>query len=212
MAPNFSAARSVYRLAENYVTKSGFRGEIDWQRNTAAENVSESDFLREIAWVILCSGFRERTIRRMFDYLSLCFCDWESAKSIVESDPSCRIAARVLFNHNIKLSAITNAAYRVNRIGFPQLKQAILNDPIHELQRFQYIGPVTVLHLAKNLGFDVAKPDRHLSRVSSRLGFKNTFHFCRELSRLTGEPVRVIDIVLWRYLADNPDAHDVSVA
>jgi len=38
------------------------------------------------------------------------------------------------------------------------------------LQQLPFIGPVTAFHLAKNLGIEAVKPDRHLCRLSKLLG------------------------------------------
>lgn len=107
-----------------------------------------------------------------------------------------------------KLDAIIGIARHVYGIGFGLLKQRILDDPINELQKLPYIGPVTAWHLAKNLGLDVAKPDRHLVRLSGQLGYKEVHDLCASIAAATGNPVSVVDIILWRYLADRsaPDA------
>jgi hypothetical protein len=64
-------------------------------------------------------------------------------------------------------------------------------------------GPVTVWQLAKNLGFDVPKPDRHLVRIAEQLGFSSPSQLCGAIADVSGEAVKVIDLVIWRYLADN---------
>ena len=51
----------------------------------------------------------------------------------------------------------------------------------------------------KNLGFDVVKPDRHLLRLASSLGFDSPEELCAEIAYEFGEPAAVVDIVLWRY-------------
>ncbi|CAN0576693.1 unnamed protein product, partial [Ectocarpus sp. 12 AP-2014] len=82
-------------------------------------------------------------------------------------------------------------------------KQAILIDPIEELQNFAHIGPITVWHLAKNLGLNVAKPDRHLARLSAQIGFIDADDLCSRLADQSDEPKKVVDLILWRYIADN---------
>jgi hypothetical protein len=67
------------------------------------------------------------------------------------------------------------------------------------LETLPYVGPVTAFHLAKNLGLNVAKPDRHLSRLATATGFSDAHALCAELGAVLGEPVPVIDIVLWRF-------------
>ncbi|MCL4328727.1 MAG: hypothetical protein M1410_04010 [Candidatus Thermoplasmatota archaeon] len=81
----------------------------------------------------------------------------------------------------------------------------IIRNPFETLREFPYIGPVTYYHLAKNIGIPVAKPDRHLSRLASRSGFRDVQEFCEFLSRKTGDRIQVIDIVLWRYATITKD-------
>lgn len=202
MTPDLTAATAIYESASDFMAKAGFRAEMEWQRDIRFSEFSESDLLRETAWVILCSGFRERVVRSVFDYISLCFCDWESAEAIVRSDPACRLAALASFGNRSKIDAIVDTAYYVRDVGFDRFKTNVLADPLIELRRLPYIGPVTVFHLAKNLGMDVAKPDRHLARLAVQLGFGSADHLCRELARLTGEQLKVVDLVIWRYLAE----------
>ncbi len=69
------------------------------------------------------------------------------------------------------------------------------------LRELPWIGPVTVHHLAKNLGADTAKPDVHLERLARR--DRTTTHgLCRRLARQTGYRIATIDTVLWRACAD----------
>ncbi len=189
-----------------YSSREEWRHEVKWQRNLQFASFTETDLLRETAWVVLCSGFSERIIRERFGYVSLCFCDWESAEAIVEADPICRICARSAFRNERKLAAILDIARRVYAEGFDAVRESIERDPITEFRKFPQIGPITTWHLAKNLGLDVVKPDRHLSRLAKKFGFKDAFEVCREISRVTGEPRSVVDVVMWRYLANNPQA------
>jgi hypothetical protein len=194
----------IFTLASEYVRQAGLCAEVEWQRRVALDTFTETELLREAAWVILCSGFREATVRRCFNYVSLCFCDWESASSIVDASSICKLAARSAFRNEAKLDAIVGVATCIDYIGFQAFKKAVVADPIKELRRLPYIGSTTVWHLAKNLGLNAAKPDRHLVRVSEHLGFSGADTFCSAISEVVGEEPKVVDLIVWRYLADNP--------
>ena len=198
-----SGALQMYARATNYIAAAGLDHEVAWQRDSDPASISESIFLREAAWVVLCSGFRESVIRRVFDHISLCFCNWDSASAIVASYPACHLAAQASFRGTAKLSAIVDIARRVDNIRFDVLKSALMSDPINSLRQFPYIGPITVWHLAKNSGFDVPKPDRHLVRIAERLGFSGPRQLCAVIADASGEAIKVIDLIIWRYLADN---------
>jgi len=202
MKADLEGALRIFKEASNYIQLAGLNKEIEWQRNACLENITESDLLRETAWVILCSGFRESVVRRIFDHISLCFCDWESAHTILDSRPGCLIAAHEVFRNKAKLEAIMSVAIYIDKHGFNRVKRSIIINPIEELIKLPYIGPITVWHLAKNLGYDVAKPDRHLVRLSSNLGFESVTDFCGAISRVSGEATKVVDLIVWRYIAD----------
>jgi len=194
-------AIAAYTDARDFVW-AHFREEIIWQRNVSIASITESDFIRESAWVIFCAGFRERTLRRHFSYLSLCFCDWESGAVIAEHADACRTAALAAFNNSRKVDAIIQIARRVAREGFTTLNRDILSQPIEVLQTFPHIGPVTAYHLAKNLGLPFAKPDRHLKRLAANLSYPDVHALCQEISTRTGDPPHVVDLIFWRYLAE----------
>jgi len=76
-------------------------------------SISEQDFLRETAWVIINSGFKEKTARKLFGYIEIAFQNFASAEiMLAEADLSLEIALNVL-NHPGKLKGIIAAAERV---------------------------------------------------------------------------------------------------
>jgi len=190
----------LYNQAIKTVISFGYNDEIEWQRSRSIESFTEEDLLRESAWVILCSGFKEQYVRRVFDKVSLCFCDWESSSEIVLNLPQCRDSAFHVFANRKKIDAIASVAIKINSIGFAEIQKRILMHPMDELKNLPFIGPITSYHLAKNLGLDVAKPDRHLVRIANKLGYLDVQQLCMEIAQVTGEVLTVIDLVLWRFV------------
>ncbi len=206
MHANLLAAEQFFMQACSYVETAGLASEVSWQEATRFDSFSESDLLREYAWVALCSGFKESVVRRVFNHVSLCFCDWASAEEIISAGEICWSTAAASFANRAKLRGIYTGVGLIESKGFSAFKQEVLADPIARLQCLPYIGPITSRHLAKNLGLDIAKPDRHLVRASRVFGFSDADHLCRELAASTGRQVKVVDLIVWRYLADNPKA------
>ena len=194
-----------YFYAKDRVTKLGYGNEIRWQLSLSFENISEEQFLREIAWVILSTGMKEKIVRKLFNDISKCFFNWTSSEQIVHCKDACLNESLKYFNNERKILAIISAADMLNKKCFEDFKNEIFRDPIKILQEFPFIGPVTAYHLAKNIGLPYAKPDRHLMRITNAMGYSDVQEFCKEISNLTGDSIPVIDLVLWRFATINSD-------
>jgi len=192
-------AANAYLTAKETVIASRYFKEIIWQELVRFESVTESYFLREAAWVILSSGMKETVVRGKFPAISNAFLHWSSAAEIVAQAEICESRAFESFRHKGKLNAILTIAHAVQEIGFENLMRTIQCNGPETLQRFPYLGPATSLHLAKNLGLGVAKPDRHLMRIAGKSGYNSPADLCNDIASLVGEDIAVIDLVLWRY-------------
>ena len=191
----------MYRFAKCRVIKAGYAKEIEWQENIRLDKVTELDFLRELAWVILASGMKEKIIRQVFPRITAAFLDFGSAEAITEHETECKAEALKAFNNKRKIGAIIAGAWKVKGNGWFHIKKRLQGskDPLGVLREFSFIGPITFYHLAKNIGLPVAKPDRHLVRIAEGEGYEDVQAFCSHISELTGDSVPVVDIVLWRY-------------
>lgn len=199
MKTNVEQIVHKYLDAKTYVLNSGYSREIDWQKSISFEQVTESDFLREIAWVIISSGFKESIVRKIFPGLSKSFLYWNNAQNILLSISECKTQALKIFKNTKKIDAICSIIESVASIGFLEVKQKILKDGIDYVIGFPFIGHITGFHLLKNLGVNVAKPDRHLVRISQVIGYTSVQDMCSEISNMTGDSIAVVDLVLWRY-------------
>ena len=199
----------IYLSARAAVIAHGFAWEIDWQAERRLELIKESDFLRESAWTVLSAGFRESVVRKLFRPISKAFLEWRSAKIIHERRRECKEAALQVFGNERKIAAILNIVAIVAQRGFGAIRQRIEENGVFFLQTLPYIGPVTAFHLAKNLGLPVVKPDRHMQRIAAAAGFRSPFELCQQIASQTGDPIQVIDIVLWRYATLFPNYVDV---
>lgn len=189
---------NYFQSAKRHVDNCGFRHEYEYQRSIIGKKWSERDFLREYAWVILSSGFREQVVRKWFSFISLAFFDFVSAKKILRHRNECKELALSAINNNAKVASIIYTAARINECGFVSFQKEVQSDPIGYLVTLPYIGKITSYHLLKNLGFDVAKNDRHLQRISDHFDFEGAEACCKYISKITGEPIAVVDIILWR--------------
>jgi hypothetical protein len=194
----------TYLDAKEYVIAEGYAYELDQQAALLGRPLRESDFLREAAWVILSSGFRESSVRRLFPSITTSFHGWSSANFIAPRISECRRNALRVFAHAKKINAICTIIITVNNVGFRMVRESIRDEGLQYLMRFPFVGPVTGLHLLKNIGFDVAKPDRHLSNIARCTGYSSVSELCLTIHAATGDDVSEIDTVLWRYATIKP--------
>ena len=210
MPPKPSPLRSRRKLAEAYLSAKesviacGFAHEVDWQDGVRFSDLTETGFLREAAWVVLSSGMAESVIRAKFGSISDVFLQWQSASAIVAQASKCRAAALRVFGHMAKIDAIITIAKRVFGTGFQAFAATVVKEGVEFLRTLPYMGPATSYHLAKNIGLDVVKPDRHLTRVAVAAGYESPRLLCEQISQIIGDRVAVVDLVIWRFATLNP--------
>ena len=186
-----------YASGKRRLIDLGFAVEIDWQEDADPALAGEYEILREGAWAILSCGLSEKAVRSVFPRLTSVFGHWKSSFRIAADRERIVESAMDCFGHRGKLHAIVDLAEFVSNQG-PRACMSLLEDePQALVAAVPYLGPVSILHLKKSLGFLVAKPDRHLQRLSEALG-TSTEEMCSMIAAYTSEKVSVVDLVLWR--------------
>jgi hypothetical protein len=188
-----------YLLAKIAIVKAGFEPELAWQEGRSSYAVDETIFLREASWVVLSSGMRESVVRRVFPAIESAFGRWTSSSWIVEHAGRCTAEAARAFRHTRKLEALVEIAGMISTVGVERILADLNTVGPDALLPLPFMGPATSRHLAKNLGFNVAKPDRHLVRVARATGYETPEALCAHLAEASGDTVAVVDLVIWRY-------------
>jgi len=187
-----------YLLAKRAVFEAGHAAEIAWQARAGGARLTAAAFVREAAWVVLSAGMSEAVVRAKFPALDRALRSFRPER--IAADPfAVRAAALAVFGHERKVDAILSIAATARELGDAGLRARLEEDPEGFLRGLPYIGPVTWRHLAKNLGAPVAKADRHLVRLAAATGRPDVDTLCDEISGWLGEPVAVVDVVLWRW-------------
>jgi hypothetical protein len=143
-----------YLELKQALRESGYEKEIIWAESVAAPK-SALAFFFEYAWVVLNSGMKNQVAHRIW---------YRLYEAMLEG---CRVTN--VFKHPGKAAAIQNVWDNREEYfnAFNQCPPAMVLD---WLQTLPWIGPITKFHLAKNLGLDFCKPDRHLVRIAGRYG------------------------------------------
>lgn len=161
------------------IYRAGYGFDIEWQRDLQPCPDAE-EFFRETCWVIINSGMKEQVSRLIWNRIQIA---WDENRDISEA-----------FNHKGKVAAMKLVKEKAEEFFAAYLEA---KDKIAYLKTIPYIGVITCWHLAKNLGHDCCKPDRHLVRVAESYGMTPE-KLCETISRATGEKVATVDIVIWR--------------
>jgi hypothetical protein len=198
------------RLAQSYldakqcVIDAGFAYEIDWQEDVRFSDLTEERFLHEYTWVVFSSGFRETVLRKKFSDLALAFGGLVSAAFVAQNRGECRRLALRKFGHRGKVTAVLDVCAMIDTQGFEFLRHQLHSGGVDFIDQLPFMGPATSYHLAKNIGLNVVKPDRHLVRIAAASGFQSPDDLCDCISKAVGDALPVIDIVIWRYATLHP--------
>ena len=166
-----------FYTAYTYVIEAGYEHEITWCDGIQFKDVTIDDFFREYVWVVLNSGMREQAARTIF------------VRYMETMDTN-------VIRHAGKRKAIEHVLKHCE-MYYDRLLNA--DNKVEWLVTLPWIGHITKHHLARNLGIDTVKPDRHLVRLAGRFGYKTPMEMCRAIQKKTSMRIGVIDIILWRY-------------
>lgn len=183
-----------YENAKKFVIEHGYEREarhveqLDFNKTTAEE------FYLQYCYVIFNTGMKNQIAECMFE-------DFYKAFGRINCGISSIDKAVSMINHPGKRKAI-NRAYYWYESWFEKLKELeTIEDQLEFLETLDFIGPTTRFHLARNIGLDVAKPDRHMLRIAEAFDFVEVREMCEFISDKTGDRVGVVDVILWRAMA-----------
>ncbi len=172
---------SYYQDAKTYILNTEYKQEYEWCLNREPfEKCTSETFFFEYVYVVLNAGMKEQIARKIYER----FC------KDLDSNTIGHLGKRKAVD-----TAIGNYKMWFNSLQLLQTDGA----RIEYLAELPWIGNITKFHLARNIGIDTVKPDRHLVRLADRFGFKTPLEMCLEIQRYTKEKLGVIDVILWRY-------------
>lgn len=173
-----------YYIAYDAVIKSDYGDEIDYiDTIKLLEKQDAYTFFLEYVWVVLNAGMKEQVARNIYNR----YC--ENFNIVFVRHPTKKKAIKYMFDNYIStFEGLLNA-----------------DDKINHLETLPWIGPITKYHLARNIGIDTVKPDRHLVRLAKMFGFESPMKMCEHIHKDNGTKLGTIDVVLWRYCNLYPD-------
>lgn len=195
--------KSIYKQAFTYM-QTHKAEELEWARRineNTFKNIKSKAFLEAYCWVVYASGFKVSIVEEKFPSLKSAFKEFD-----LEDLSRMRSVTQALkaVNHRGKAEGFLEGVKKIHKEGFVNFKNRLRKDGIDVLCELPFIADITKKHLAKNIGFmDVAKNDIWLERIRELTSASNVEELTSHLSKQYGESEHVIDVVLWRYCADN---------
>jgi len=201
-------------------TKTEFDEKFDGFKNYENKSLSNNDYYRILVDIIFYSGFRASTVDKYLATIHTYFGDYEvvltySPEQIeqIKSD-SKMIQNRVKIDACIKNAEIIEGIVKkwgsvhayINSFEPNASDEHLLKFKNSLEKDFRFIGKITSYHFMTDIGLNVLKPDRVISRIFSRLGLieyeKDLFGAVkvgRAFSMATNLPIRYIDIIFVMY-------------
>ena len=209
-------SKEVFFELELKLRSAGFASESKMikSRILNKENLSADEFARRAIYVVLVSGFRQKTAKiihgKIMDFL-------HTEASETKTDDLTSDLFKI-FGNRKKINAVADIwKNRVKyRDGYYALESKPLETKLLFLSQLPHIGPITKNHLARNLGEDVVKYDIWIQRLGvafegkkdleSKINNGNLHPLVKKacdkmfeyLKQKTGLPLGYIDYVLWR--------------
>jgi len=170
----------IYNYMKKDIITKGYGKDLEFYMNIPSlEEMTKEYFFSEYCWVVIHSGLGNKATKNIYNNF------WNNGNYDFDA-----------INHPLKNIAIRKTYSRLDKY-FNQYKTS--EDKLTFLDSLPHIGPKTKYHLAKNLGFNYAKPDRHLERITLFFGYNNVQKFCDVISRLSNDKIKIVDTVIWRF-------------
>jgi hypothetical protein len=170
---------SKYLDLKKKLINKGYDWEIDWSEDLD-QCEDSATFCQEFIWVVCNSGMKNQIAEKIYKKI---------LNAIID-----RVDISEVFCHEGKVSSIKYVIKNQTKL-FGEYLAA--EDKVKYCESLPWIGKITKYHLAKNLGVDCIKPDRHLVRIAKECK-KDVFEMCKEISDIVGDKVRTVDVVIWR--------------
>lgn len=159
------------------------------------DTLKPQEFFEEYIWVVYASGFSVRRLEEVKDRLYRAYGRYKD----LDSKRKRKVLAVV--NSVRKWNAVHDTAVTMQTMRWDHFKKTYLSD-LDKMTALGYIGPITKFHLGRNLGFNVAKPDRHLVTLAERFGCSSVDEMCQYLSQEHSLKLKEIDFILWKFRSE----------
>jgi len=191
----------------------------DYYKNAKKEHLTDNDYYKILVYVAFYSGFRASTVGKHLPVINNYFPNYETVMFYDENMFIKIFNDRSMIRHEKKIRACINNAKKINEIikhygsfenyidSFePNKNDNNLLALKRNLEKFDFLGGITVYHFMKDIGLEVIKPDRVLMRIFKRLNliYDEDYLFGavkvgRLFSQANNLPIGYIDMIFVLY-------------
>ena len=176
--------------------EAALAGWADIDQEEQWNGLDEQAFLTEYCWVVFASGFRVSILEKHFENIRKVFQDFKPA-NVARMKPI--KVDNLPIRNKSKADGFLKGAKMIHKEGWKNFKARVDAEGSDVLTELPYIGKITKLYLAKNIGLeDTAKPDVHLVRCAEECSatVEELVSFLADEYEMTKHKV---DAVLWEY-------------
>ena len=201
--------KKLFYSLEKYLIESGLGTDKDSfdiikDRIKNPPKLSPEEFVFEVFYVILASGFKQKIAKEKFLLIKNFIC---------KGSKVCPENLLKIFGNKNKINAICKIWENKEKYCKQFYSLSDTDDKICMLSTLPYIGEITKNHIARNLGINKVKYDVWIQRLGialygndkdkeNSLISKNVKNSCdkmfKDIALATNEPIGYIDVVLWK--------------
>lgn len=201
-APSLETVEAYFRDARKFVNQY-YPDVYNHYKHLYPSIVTSDFFLREYVWCVYTSGFNSHIVAKHFENIYPVYheillnaeTNLLTAFDHTLEDVMWQNISKCIANRR-KFDAILETIKFIAVYGYAKFSREYLQSA-DTMQKLAYIGPVTKFHLARNLGFDVVKPDLHLTRLADFFDFLSPLGMCQYLADNFDERLGVVDLILF---------------
>lgn len=169
---------NIYLKIKEIVISEGYEQEIK-SIESIPKDFDKEYFFGEYCWVVINSGMKNKVAEKIFErFWNDGDINFDEVKHTHKNKSIKQVYSRLDFIYNHFITSKNKLEY---------------------LKALPHIGDITKYHLARNLGLDYAKPDRHLTRIANFLNYNDVQKLCSKISEYVDDKIGIVDLVLWRF-------------
>lgn len=194
-APETSLGVEAYWRGALEFAERHYPDVLERYRTLRPEHVGPEEFFSEYVWCVYVSGFNSKVVDKKIGALLAAFGSWRCHIDDVWEPHIWSMVGRIVANRR-KFDAVVKTKTLMQKMGWERFRAIFLTSTDH-IGDLPFMGPVMRHHLARNIGLDTVKPDRHLVRLASHFGFGDPAEMCGFLAESSRERIGVVDVALF---------------